>query len=166
MLFCALRRYLYGALNNASALKPRYWPTPRSASVSLLLAAVVKTRPDLPAPSGPLRPKVHRARSGPGPGPLCLADPKDVELRKQQTTRACPLLRVVGTDRRNLRLASRKGAYCPKWELEASLCSMVGARAHSGARGPLMRRAIKLWSRTSGHGLVAQQYNALPGSGF
>ncbi len=31
---------------------------------------------------------------------------------------------------------------CPKWEVEASRCSIAGEQAHSGARGPLMRSAI------------------------
>jgi hypothetical protein len=39
-------------------------------------------------------------------------------------------------------LGSGKGTYCPKWEVEASRCSIAGERAHSGARGHLMRSAI------------------------
>ena len=35
-----------------------------------------------------------------------------------------------------LRLGSRKGTYCPKWEVEASRCSIVGEHAQSGARLP------------------------------
>jgi hypothetical protein len=40
----------------------------------------------------------------------------------------------VPADRPNLRLGSRKGTNCPKWEVQASRCSIVGEHAQSGAR--------------------------------
>ena len=74
----------------------------------------------------PLRPKcTGPGQVGPGaPSPSAWLTPGDVELRQQQTTGACPFLRVGATDGGNLRLGSRKGTsyyhayYCPKWELE------------------------------------------------
>jgi hypothetical protein len=99
----------------------------------------LQVRPLRPGPTctGP-----GRAR---GPSPEGAGTPKDrdvdSELRKQQTTRACPFLRAGATDGGNLWLGSRQGAYCPtKWEVEASRCSIVGERAHSGARGSAIVR--------------------------
>jgi hypothetical protein len=77
-------------------------------------------------------------------GPLRGADDEGRGLTqgnlKQQTTRACPFLRVQPTEGNlwlgSLRtsLSGGKGAhYCPKWEVDASRCSIVGERAHSGA---------------------------------
>ena len=79
--------------------------------------------------------RVDRARGARGPLTLRLAGtPERWIERKQETTRGCPFLRVGVTDRGKTPVGFQKGNICPKWEVEASRCSIAGVRAHGGAR--------------------------------
>ncbi len=62
--------------------------------------------------------QVGRARGARGPLTLRLAGTPErwIERKDKQPT-GYPMYWWVPTDRPNLRLGSRKGAYCPKWEV-------------------------------------------------
>jgi hypothetical protein len=64
--------------------------------------------------------RVDRARSGgPGaPSPSAWLERRNVGLRRSnKQPKSHPFYRWLPTDRPNLRLGSRKGTYCPKWEV-------------------------------------------------
>jgi hypothetical protein len=93
---------------------------------------------------GPLRPEwTGPARpAGPGaPSASAWLTRRTLIERNSKQPKSYPMYWWVPTDGSaavatdQLRLRFRKGTYCPKWEVEASRCSIVaGERAHRGAR--------------------------------
>ena len=58
-------------------------------------------------------------------------------------------------------MGSRKGAYCPKWEVETSRCSIAGVRAHSGARGgmaPVRGSSLSRAEALGGAGILGSMF--------
>ena len=68
------------------------------------------------------------------PSPSTLGTPTTLIERRQETTDKLSYV-LVGSNRRiRSAVGIQKGNILPKWEVEASRCSIVGERAQSGAR--------------------------------